>query len=686
MKKTNLKNLIDELEKNKSYIHYNLKNEYENLIETFDKDKINLLNQINDIFLKEKNLMTLTKTKIEKQSLKLRSYIAEMECLSHDINKLTNQEILEINLNKLTELNNETTKIILESIKNKNSNIQFKDIIITEDCLLKKSEIILGEYFESNKISSEENKRKNLSNKINLTKKLSKDFTEMNNLIETKFSKLDNLIKKDSENEYFNIYNYNKEYSNTSIISDNNITCNNQEITIENNKKNNILLQENPNIINKEENFNDYDGINSEISKKIFEISLIENVNTKNVNNLILTPNKITKSYSVEIDKNFRLSEVFKNQNSDMINFDSFRNDNNFFREGGNLINNEIINTSNINIISNNERKKTDNDVNSNLNGFNQKSFEKTYINNLNNNFNLKYKIIKNEESENANLQNYVDKTGFYDFQNLTDLILFFGDSKDKSLLLFNKNNYNWKKLENSILGEYEFLDYSCIIKFTENSYLISGGCIYSNYKNTAVNTTYLAKIMNHKDIFLISFTPFKPMNKPRFSHGNCNLRNKVYVYGGHNGSSTLNCIEYCDGENNNWKYVTETEDKSILSEMNVEREIFASCAVDDQYIFVFGGFNDIHLDSIERFDVETGKWRLLNIKLSSPLQNSTACYLGNSEIAIIGGYNGSLQRGLEILNIKNLNWVNNPELKLVIPRRRAHCYKNNDKVIIFFY
>ena len=42
--------------------------------------------------------------------------------------------------------------------------------------------------------------------------------------------------------------------------------------------------------------------------------------------------------------------------------------------------------------------------------------------------------------------QNFINKKGFYDFDSLKDLILFIGDSKDKSILLFNKKNFIWKK------------------------------------------------------------------------------------------------------------------------------------------------------------------------------------------------------------------------------------------------
>jgi hypothetical protein len=117
------------------------------------------------------------------------------------------------------------------------------------------------------------------------------------------------------------------------------------------------------------------------------------------------------------------------------------------------------------------------------------------------------------------------------------------------------------------------------------------------------------------------------------------------------------------------------------VANMEMEREIFGHCVIKDRYIYVFGGFNEIHLDTIERFDVVTGKWKLLSLKLKIPLQNCTAVAISDELIALIGGYSGLLHKTIFVLNVGLKMW-NSVDYNLKVARRKSHCYKFNDKVI----
>jgi hypothetical protein len=685
IKKDILQNLLDKFENEKIFLSKNLLEKYDILIDDFDTNKKYLSDKLSDAYFKEKNLMQITKSKIDVQAIKLRSYIAEMECFSHDLNYLPNEEILEIDLVKLSSLNNETSNIIYESVKNKNTNFCFKDFNSIEECFLNKKEINLIDYLNENSKILSENKRKLLQEKLDKDKNnfipLNLDNNIRNNSEDKfKYRNSEENIKKSESFNFFNEFdnfnikenieitnNHNDDnYKNSSTLITGDLKKENSNIKINNNNPNNTNEENNNNIL---KNNNLIDLNNSYFNLSV-EQNDINNLNLNNSSNFNLNNNP---SSSFPISPNYIRKSSFNN--------------------------NEIRNETTINFIpySGDGRKKSEN--NSSTNKY-TKSLERQYISNLNNkNANMNYKIKKNEENEKINYENFINQKGFYEFDNIKDLILFIGDSKDKSILLFNKKNFSWKKLENSILGEYEFLDYCCLSKFSENTYLISGGCVYSNYKNTASNSTYLVKIVNHNENFLISFLPFKSMNKARFSHGSCQLRKKTYLFGGHDGTHTLNCIEYYDVDAQIFSFVYEDitsvstnsntnnnnnldSNNKILSEMNIEREIFASCVVDDRYIYIFGGFNDVHLDSIERFDVESGIWKLLSVKLSSSLQNATACTIENNEIVIIGGYNGSLQRSIEIFNYEKNIFVSNPnDIKMIIPRRRAHCFELGKKV-----
>jgi hypothetical protein len=250
----------------------------------------------------------------------------------------------------------------------------------------------------------------------------------------------------------------------------------------------------------------------------------------------------------------------------------------------------------------------------------------------------------------------------------LKETIIFLGDSKDKIILNYNLIQGKWQRMNVSVGSEYDNLDYSCVINYNNEGLLMSGGCIYSNYRNTASKSTYLIKILSEKEV---TFIQFKPLNAERFSHGSCILKGAAYVFGGHNGLQTLNSMEFYDAKENIWKFV---------SNMNVEREIFSHCVIKDRFLYVFGGFNDTHLDSIERYDAYNDKWKLLQVKLKRPLQNSTSVPLPDDQIAVIGGYNGVMHKNIDILQLNTLTWIG-VDYKMKVPRRRSHAFFYNDKV-----
>lgn len=254
-------------------------------------------------------------------------------------------------------------------------------------------------------------------------------------------------------------------------------------------------------------------------------------------------------------------------------------------------------------------------------------------------------------------------------YERMKNHVILFGDYKDRIILNYDIDGNTWNKMEATIGGDYEFLDYSCVVQYKSDVLLITGGCMYANYKNTAVKSTYLVNIISPHQV---SFMEFKQLSSERFSHGSCVIKGVVYVYGGHNGVQPLSTLEFYDEKENIWK---------IGANMNIDREIFAHCLVKDRYIYTFGGFNETHLDTIERYDSVQNKWRLLNVKIKRSLQNATAITLSDDQIALIGGYNGLMHKSIDILNLNQLSW-SSVEVKMKIARRRAHCYKHSDKVI----
>ncbi len=248
--------------------------------------------------------------------------------------------------------------------------------------------------------------------------------------------------------------------------------------------------------------------------------------------------------------------------------------------------------------------------------------------------------------------------------------IIFFGDSKDKLIISYDLDKESWSLMETTVLDlSWELLDYSSVATFSSGEILMSGGCQYTNYRNTAQKSTYLIKVISN----IIHVFPFRPMIVDRFSHGSLIIKDIPYVFGGHDGNETLSSLEFYDKVEGKWKF---------LSFMNIEREIFSYCCVKERYIYVFGGFNVNHLDSIERYDIVHDKWKLLNIKMKRPLQNSTALEVENSKIVLIGGYNGALHKCIDVLDLETKTWTSLEYMK--VPRRKAHCYKYKGRIHIF--
>jgi len=256
--------------------------------------------------------------------------------------------------------------------------------------------------------------------------------------------------------------------------------------------------------------------------------------------------------------------------------------------------------------------------------------------------------------------------------------IIFLGDSKDKLIISFNLETEQWHKIEYTNFNIFDFQDYSATARFDNGEILITGGCIYTNFRHTAQKSVYKAKIQPSGDV--ISFTGFRPMNINRFSHGLLIIKDIPYVFGklfiilgGHDGNETLSSLECYNSMERKW---------NLMSFMNIEREIFAYCAVKDRYIYVFGGFNLNHLDSIERYDTVYDKWKLLNIKMKRPLQNASAVTISNERIILIGGYNGALHKCVDILDLSTKSWISVEYMQS--PRRKAHPFKYKSKIYIF--
>jgi influenza virus NS1A-binding protein len=78
-----------------------------------------------------------------------------------------------------------------------------------------------------------------------------------------------------------------------------------------------------------------------------------------------------------------------------------------------------------------------------------------------------------------------------------------------------------------------------------------------------------------------------------------------IYVIGGYNGSDYLRSVEKYDFNQKRWKYI---------GEMNYPKCHFSCVASSDfQYIYTLGGYDGRALSYIERYDIMTNKWEIVD-------------------------------------------------------------------------
>ena len=102
---------------------------------------------------------------------------------------------------------------------------------------------------------------------------------------------------------------------------------------------------------------------------------------------------------------------------------------------------------------------------------------------------------------------------------------------------------------------------------------------------------------------------------------------------------------------------------------MNEARAFSAACTMQDQFIYLFGGFHDYDvLQSIEKFDSVLDNWLTLYVKLPIPLAKLGVAPIDSSkQIAVVGGMSGTFhrQRTAFILDLKGLKFNNIAEMKV---------------------
>lgn len=238
--------------------------------------------------------------------------------------------------------------------------------------------------------------------------------------------------------------------------------------------------------------------------------------------------------------------------------------------------------------------------------------------------------------------------------------INFFGE-KNK-ILTYNIEKDEWDlhvMPNNNIMNKFEFSYYSSATTLPNGKIVITGGGIS--------NAVYEISIPNFK------IQLKKPMKQTRKEHGSVYVNKAVYVLGGYDtfSSNFLSTCEKFNPDKNEWTFI---------KNMNIAKCAFAVTAVNNKYIFTFGGYDGKErLNIIEKYDLVSDIWSIYDIKLPQPLSNG-ACFSPKSDQIVLlgGGYNNGFSLEVLSLDLEKKVWNKFPSMSEGKDLRNKLVFHNN--------
>ncbi|EGR31203.1 kelch-like 12, putative [Ichthyophthirius multifiliis] len=217
--------------------------------------------------------------------------------------------------------------------------------------------------------------------------------------------------------------------------------------------------------------------------------------------------------------------------------------------------------------------------------------------------FNLQQNII---QSSNISLTS--PKSGFGVLNLGDNKIIVVGGNDGQSIQysteLYDLNNLSVIKLENMN----EKRDELAIAQGLDKRIYAIGG--FGGKNNICLKTVERYDFQTEK------WQTIASLNTPRRALCAVTLPDGIYAIGGFDGTNYLCSVEKYDESLNQWSYI---------SNMNNPRcTLSAVISQDNQYIYVFGGFDNVPLNSVERYNLVEDKWEIIqNMKFSRFMHNS---------------------------------------------------------------
>ena len=162
----------------------------------------------------------------------------------------------------------------------------------------------------------------------------------------------------------------------------------------------------------------------------------------------------------------------------------------------------------------------------------------------------------------------------------------------------------------------------------------------------TPLNTTYEFGASN----YLLGLRK-RNMNHTRYAHGSVSAKGLIYVFGGFANKDVPGeaprTLHTCE------KYIPSSNSWELITNLNEARAFFGCCAMENQYIYVFGGFHDYEmLNNIEKYDTITDTWITLYYKLPYPLVKHAVASTDKRNILILGGMSNDFSPLASVINL----------------------------------
>jgi kelch-like protein 10 len=86
-------------------------------------------------------------------------------------------------------------------------------------------------------------------------------------------------------------------------------------------------------------------------------------------------------------------------------------------------------------------------------------------------------------------------------------------------------------------------------------------------------------------------------------------------------------------------RYSLESQEWKVIEPLQKAKCAFAASAVNNEYIFVFGGFDGRErLNTIERYSAKDNKWVTIETKFKNGFSNAASVSHSENKILILGG------------------------------------------------